>query len=249
MMSTAYEKAQELAAQGKNQAALFAFEEAFRQEPGNYKAIFGAGLMHQRLGEHADAISAFSRVIKMATNISSAYYSRALSHQRLERWDEALVDIEMSLKLEPNDIDALYARGLSLKHLNRHAEAIDAFSNVLARAGTYAPAWDARAKLRYLSGDYEGAIQDFTAAIEAGLDGYGVRLFRGLANYSVGRHGEALEDLSRAISLQPHLPGTYARRALVYRALNDDKSEAKDFAKFQELVKAADHYDASQSAR
>jgi len=49
--NAAYREAQRLAAASKNDAALLAFEEAFRQEPANYKAIFGVGLMFQRLNQ------------------------------------------------------------------------------------------------------------------------------------------------------------------------------------------------------
>src|SRR5689334_9501791 len=96
---TAYQRAQELAAALKNEAALLAFEQAFKEEPNNYKAIFGAGLMHQRLGEHVQAINAFSTVIAMQPKIAEAHYSRALSFQDIERHTDALADLEVALQL------------------------------------------------------------------------------------------------------------------------------------------------------
>jgi len=77
--NTAYQKAQELAAASKNEAALLAFEEAFKQEPTNFRAVFGVGLMLQRLQQHADAVVALSQVISMQPRIAEAFYSRALS--------------------------------------------------------------------------------------------------------------------------------------------------------------------------
>src|SRR5689334_20493994 len=91
---TAYQKAQELAAALKNEAALIAFEQAFKEEPSNYKAVFGKGLMLQRLGGYADAVEAFSKVIAMQPQIAEAHYSRALSLQDLGRHTEALIDLD-----------------------------------------------------------------------------------------------------------------------------------------------------------
>ena len=72
MNGTAYRKGQELAAESKNEAALMAFEEAFKEEPSNFKAVFGVGLMLQRLGQHVDAIATLSKVIQMhVTSIGS----------------------------------------------------------------------------------------------------------------------------------------------------------------------------------
>src|SRR5439155_7493719 len=110
-----------------------------------------------------------------------------------------------------------YARGVSLKHLDRYQEAVGAFTFVLSRAGRYPAASHGRATVRYALGDYGGAILDFSDCIDGGIDSYDVRLLRGLAYQQVGRHKEALADLSLAISLQPCLGSTYIRRWQVYK--------------------------------
>src|SRR6266481_690878 len=105
--ATAYQKGQELAAALKNEAALIAFEEAFKEDPNNYKAAFGMGLMLQRLGQHGDAVQAFSKVMTMQPRIAEAHYSRAVSLQDLGRHTEALADLDAALELSPDYVDAM----------------------------------------------------------------------------------------------------------------------------------------------
>jgi tetratricopeptide (TPR) repeat protein len=226
---TAYQKGQELAAALKNEAALIAFEEAFKKEPSDYKAAFGIGLMLQRLGQHSEAIAAFAQVIRMQPRIAEAYYSRALSLQDLGRHTEALNDLDAALEMRADYVDAAYARGISLKKLERLEEASDAYSAVLSLAGRYPPASHGRATIRYAMADYAAAIEDFSTCIADGLDSYDVRLLRGLAFHCVGRHLEAIEDLSRAISFRPEVGSTYIRRWQVYKELGDEANATQDF--------------------
>lgn len=225
----AYRKAQELAAALKNEAALLAFEEAAKEEPTNFKPLFGVGLMLQRLDRNPEAITALSRVIEMEPRIAEAYYSRALSFQRLEQYSRALTDLDRALELQPEDTETIYARGVSLRHLDRYEEASDTFSTVLSKVGRHPAASHGRATIRYAMGDYAGAIVDFSACLAGGIDSYGVRLLRGVAFFYVGRHSEAVADLSHAISLEPETVSAYFRRSQVYRAMGDDVNAAKDF--------------------
>jgi tetratricopeptide (TPR) repeat protein len=227
--ATAYQKGQELAAAQKDEAALIAFEEALRQEPRNYKAAFGRGLMLQRLGNHPEAVVAFSEVLRMQPRIAKAHYSRALSLQDLGQHAEALNDIDTALALHTDYVDAVYARGVSLKKLERFEEASDAYSEVLAKAGRYPPASHGRATIRYAMADYTGAIEDFTVCIQQGMDTYDVRLLRGLAFHRTERPTQAIEDLSRAISFRPQVGSTYLRRWHVCKQLGDEVRAAEDF--------------------
>jgi tetratricopeptide (TPR) repeat protein len=91
--------------------------------------------------------------------------------------------------------------------------------------------------VRHATGDYVGAIADFSDCLAGGMDSYDVRLLRGLAFHRIGRHTEAIDDLSRAISLCPDVGSTYIRRWQVYKEMGDDKSAAQDFEVGNKLLK------------
>jgi tetratricopeptide (TPR) repeat protein len=237
---TTYQKAQELAAALKNEAALVAFEQAFKEEPSNYKAVFGAGLMLQRLGDPKGAMETFSKVIAMQPRIAEAHYSRALSLQDLGRHSEALSDLDVALQLQPEFIDATYARGVSLKRLERDEEALAAYSKVLSLEASYPAASHGRATVRHARGDYVGAVADFSDCLAGGMDSYDVRLLRGLAFHRIGRHREAIDDLSRAISLRPDIGSTYIRRWQIYKEIGDETRAAQDLEVGNKLLKMND---------
>jgi tetratricopeptide (TPR) repeat protein len=226
--NSALRRAQELAACSKNDAALSAYREALAENWGDFRAAFGEGLMLQRLGRHEEAISSFTHVIWMRPDVAEAYYSRALSRNTLKNFDQALLDAEHALKLNPDYTDAMYVRGVSLKSLERHEEALEAFTTVLSRAGKYPPASHGRATIRYMNGDYHGAIADFSDCLVAGLDRHDIRLLRGLAYHRIGKFHESIEDLTVAIEMRPEDGSTYIRRWQAYKALGDDANAAKD---------------------
>jgi tetratricopeptide (TPR) repeat protein len=79
-------------------------------------------------------------------------------------------------------------------------------------------------------------IADFSDYISAGFDSYDVRLLRGIALHHVGRHGDAIADLSCAISMCPEKVSAYFRRAQAYDALGDKERAMNDFSVGRELL-------------
>lgn len=236
--NSAYRRAQELAASYTNEAALSAYREALAENWGDFRAAFGEGLMLQRLDRHEYAISIITHVIWMRPDIAEAYYSRALSRDKLKDFNEALLDAERALKLNPEYTDAMYLRGVSLKNLKRYEEALEEFTTIISRAGKYPPASHGRATIRSANGDYHGAIADFSDCLAAGLDGYDIRLLRGLAYYRIGKFHESIEDLTLAIEMRPEDGSTYIRRWQVYKALGDELNAAKDMDTGKRLLRS-----------
>lgn len=235
-MSNAYRKGLDLAGDNKNEAALIAFQAALDQEPTNFKAAFGIGLMHQRQQRHEDAIEAFSKVLEIQPRIPEAHYSRALSLQACARHAEALPDLDTALDLDPGYMDALYARGLSLKNLERYEEALEAFHVVLGKTGAYLPASHGRATLLHMRGEYPGAISDFSDCIRGGMDNFNIRLLRGLAYYRSGNLAAALEDLSTAIEMNPENGRAYIHRWQVLTDLGEKEAAKKDLEFGRQLL-------------
>jgi len=236
-MNAAYQRGKELMESGKNAAALVALEEAMRQDPNHFKAAFSAGLVLQRLEKYEEAIAAFSKVMEIQPRIPQAHYSRALCLHKLRRYEEALTDLDIALDLDPGYIDALYARGMNLKGLERYDEALEAYEIVLGKSGgKYPPASHGRATLRHMTGDYEGAISDFTVCIANGLDRDDVRFLRGLAYYRTGRFAEARDDLAAAIALNPRHGSAYAHRGLLLCKLGEQELGKQDLERSKELL-------------
>jgi tetratricopeptide (TPR) repeat protein len=210
------------------------------EDPKNWKALCGAGLMLQRMGEHSKAVETFSKVISLQPRIAEAYYSRALSFADLELHERALEDLGIAWQLDPEDADILYARGFSLKNLKRYDEALEAVSAAISKREQFPEAYEMRASLRSLRGDNAGAVADFRTCLAQGHDRYGVRLLRGIAFFRLGQYADAIADLSIAISMSPEIGSTYLRRWQVYLAMGEQENAKKDFETGSKLLEKED---------
>ena len=84
-----------------------------------------------------------------------------------------------------------------------------------------------RGDKKFNSGDYKGAIADYTSSIEAGSDGSMIYNNRGLSMYELGDYQGAIRDFSTAISKTSWLSPFNASQFHSNRGLA--KSELKDF--------------------
>jgi tetratricopeptide (TPR) repeat protein len=85
--------------------------------------------------------------------------------------EESLQDIERSLQLEPNSYSALNARAWTVYRMRRTADGMNDVNKSLQLNATNEAAWDTRAHLYQLLGDYEQAFKDYEAAVGFGGDG------------------------------------------------------------------------------
>lgn len=224
-----YRKAQALSAEGKHSAALIAFEEAFRQEPGNFRPLYGVGLMHQQLEDHEMAVQAFSQVIRMQPRIPQVYCSRAHSFQKLKAYTEALADGDAAVGLDPAHLEGHFARGIALRHLERIEEAVEAYDATLS-LGPYPAASRNRATLRYFLEDYVGAADDITTYIGTLSEVPAIEWhMRGVFYCAAQQYRRAVEDFTRAIDADPREVGSYFRRNYCYKELGETEAAAKDW--------------------
>ncbi len=94
-------------------------------------------------------------------------------------------------------------------------------------------AFKERGKIHYQNGEYNAAIEDYSAAmkIAAGIfrtTVFNLYAYRGDAFLAAGRYCEAVQDFTTAISMLPH-KAYYYRRGLALSALGKPQAAAADF--------------------
>jgi len=92
-----------------------------------------------------------------------------------------------------------------------------------------AASYNERAVARYMRGDSEGAISDYTKAIELDPNFVAAWLNRGRALHAIGDSKAALIDYNRAIELAPQVPQSWINRGTLRYEAGNFEGAASDF--------------------
>lgn len=90
-------------------------------------------------------------------------------------------------------------------------------------------------KEKYNNRDFEGAVLDFTYAIEAEPDVADYYYERGLSSFHLNKKSLALMDLNEAQKLQPNYPFRYSSRAYIKDSCGDTIGAIEDYKRAIEL--------------
>src|SRR5688572_26445953 len=102
-------------------------------------------------------------------------------------------------------IDAMLYEGIVALQANRHAEAEALFTSIIAVAPDFAEAWNKRATVRYMAGDYEGSVADCIETLARNPNHFGALSGQGLCHIALGQFREAAALFRRALEVHPHL--------------------------------------------
>ncbi|MFH1223333.1 MAG: tetratricopeptide repeat protein, partial [Pseudomonadota bacterium] len=111
----------------------------------------------------------------------------------------------------------------------------------LDHKGVIALGYFNRAKVKYISEDHMGAIQDYTEAIRLNPKDAAAYNNRGNVKAELNYNEDAVQDYNMAIGLDPEYLDAYYNRKEVRFKLNDFKGAAEDLKKISELKGARVH--------
>ena len=150
---------------------------------------FSRGISASNRQDDDQAISLFSSALAAGDLSASlqpvAYFDRGRAYLRGEQCERALADFSAALKLRPDYREALTARADADTCVNNLAAAIDDLTTAIKLLPA-APAYFARARLRYFSRDFTDAADDLSEAIKLEPDYPYVVIWLGLARLRAG---------------------------------------------------------------
>jgi serine/threonine protein kinase len=121
-------------------------------------------------------------------------------------WEGAIQTYQDAVKLNPKYGLAYTNMGYALNRIGRFNEAIDALSkaaNLTSHDAHLCRNYDLRGFSRMNLKDYLGAIADFTTALSHNSEDARVFLHRAQARAQIGELSKSLQDLNKAIRLDP----------------------------------------------
>ena len=85
------------------------------------------------------------------------------------------------------------------------SDAIDVFTKVIQLDPTWAEAWNKRATVLYLLGDYEGSQKDIDKVLELEERHFGALAGQGLVNIKLENYEKAIESYKKAQEIYPSM--------------------------------------------
>lgn len=187
---------------GRMDAAIDDYETAMRVGPPFPEPYYNRAEIRFSRGDHRGALSDLDHALELDPEFVDGLANRAGLLAALGEYGKARVDAETGLAIDPANPYLLCALGQVETAEGRYDRARTAFDRALELAPSLAAAWANRGLLAFETGDPEGAVADFTRALEPGADP--ALLFnRAMALRAAGRETEAVADLTRALELAP----------------------------------------------
>jgi tetratricopeptide (TPR) repeat protein len=202
-------------------------------------AIFLVGfsvLTYSRNFVWKDTISLFDDVVAKQPTQAWVYSNRGIAKYRNANYQDALADFNQSLALEPNFALSLYYRGvISYLYGNDEAALADLDRSITNSSNFFPDAYNERGKVKWMLQDTQGALSDFSTAIQQNDYLVEAHFNRGSLRIALGDYQGAVTDFDRAIFLYPEYGAAYYLRGTAKWHLNDPNGSCADAAQGRSL--------------
>ena len=118
-------------------------------------------------------------------------------------------------------IDTLYQRGVQQMEQSRMDEAVATFSDIIRKMPSFAEAWNKRATIYYLMGEFELSLKDCDEVIKRNSNHFGALSGYGQIYLNMGDFERALTYFERALKVNPNLPGASTTIQLLRQQLQE----------------------------
>jgi len=222
--------ADELAAQGRWQQALAAYDAMLAHAPGDLQGRTHRGNVLRQLGRLDEAILAYRHVLADDPSYRLAWANLGSALHAAGDLPGALAGIDRAIALGAGDAGTRCNRGVVLQALGRHEEAIAEFNLVIDARPKHADALYNRANSYQATGRYVQARDDFLAAHTL-RPGHVDTLYNlGTLLQSMNRHRDAVVCFERALAARPGDLKTRFNLSLSLLSLGD---LARGFAEYE----------------
>lgn len=118
---------------------------------------------------------------------------------------------EIWLETDDGEANRLMLHGVAAMHSRDYARAKEFFDRLVATAPDFAEAWNRRATLYYLVGDYAASVRDIQQTLALEPRHFGALSGLGMIYERLDQPRAALRSFEAALDLNPHLAGTRER--------------------------------------
>ena len=195
--------------------ALYAFNKALLLNPKSIDNYTAKGSFYFRKKEYDSAIICYNEIIRMNPKSIIGYRSRANAYNAKKEYEKAISEYTQFLRIDSMSHSAYASRGFINRTQKSYEAAILDYSNAIRLSPKTMGYYSGRAQVYKSMGDTKNALVDFDEYIKLNgkASGYIVRggFYREIKKYDL-----ALNDLNKAIELEPKLIRAYYSRGYFY---------------------------------
>jgi serine/threonine protein kinase/lipoprotein NlpI len=232
-----YHDGLEFAAAGRVGEALPRLVRYCDRHPYEFLPNFARGVVHDGLGQYAEAAAAFSACIALRPDVPHARLNRGLARLRLRQYADAEADFNRVLERAaggPLARVAHFNRGLAREGLGRLSDAEAGMTAALADPIAATRYYFARAQIRRKAKNVTGADADRAEGLTrepADADSWNARGVQRMNKEPLA----ALADFDAALALNPFARPALLNRAVVLADLGRDDEAVVAFTRLLEL--------------
>jgi len=195
---------------GQYGEALEDYTEALAADQNDVDAYRNRALTFRAAGELVAAVEDYAAAIRLDPNDVGLYRERAAVRREQEdedaaAMDDALAELTEAIAAAPQDAVPRRRRGLAFFEVGEYVLALSDLSDAIRLAPEYAETYVARAHAWYIQGYSDTAIEDYTEALDRGVEAASEAYAgRGNAYESLGNTAKAVADYAEAVRLDPN---------------------------------------------
>ena len=159
-------------------AAIAAFTEAIKYDPGFPDAYAQRGRAYTDMKEYEQALEDINHALKLDPALARAYRARAKTYVELEKYKLAVADATDAIRLQPDVASPYLTRGTAWRKLGEYRKALVDYDEGIRLSPKHARAYSGRATVRRKLGDKSGAREDDRRACELGFENSCKRVYR-----------------------------------------------------------------------
>lgn len=191
-------------------AALADLDESIRLIDSQSASFATRGIVHGSMGDMGAAITDFSRALELNPQDAATFQNRGKAYSDTGRQQRAIQDFTRAIELGNGEAATrngrCWARALLGQELELAREDCETAVRKEPKDGNN---YNSLAFVRFRSGDYRGAIADYTTALSLNPDGASSYYMRGRAKAMTG-DATARTDIDKGLSLEPGVADRYA---------------------------------------
>jgi tetratricopeptide (TPR) repeat protein len=161
-----YNRGLAYADQGDFQQALADYTKALELDPQDADVYYNRAWAYYNQGDYKPAISDYTKVLELEPQAADAYDNRGDAYAAQGDYQQAIADYTKAIELDPNYLSSWNGLCRVSSLMGSAPKGMNACEQAIKLAPDNGYLHDSRGLARALTGDYQGAIEDFKFFIE-----------------------------------------------------------------------------------